>query len=208
MCRSVIAHGQNRWTVVRQLRYLQTRPDIVLMLNGLPIITLELKNQLSCQNVDCAVRQYKTDRNPKDLLYMPKRCAVHFAVDDAEVKMCTALAGPESWFLPFNKGVDDGAGNPPNEGGLKTAYLWEDILQKERLSDILENYAQVIREKDAETGKIKEKCIWPRYHQLEAVRALLADTAAHEGGKRYLIQHSAGSGKSNSITWLAFQLVI
>ena len=204
---AAIAYGQNRWTVVRQLWYLQTRPDIVLMLNGLPIITLELKNQLSCQNVDCAVRQYKTDRNPKDLLYMPKRCAVHFAVDDAEVKMCTALAGPESWFLPFNKGVDDGAGNPPNESGLKTAYLWEDILQKERLSDILENYAQVIREKDAETGKIKEKCIWPRYHQLEAVRALLADTAAHEGGKRYLIQHSAGSGKSNSITWLAFQLV-
>lgn len=204
---AAIAYGQNRWTVVRQLRYLQTRPDIVLMLNGLPIITLELKNQLSCQNVDCAVRQYKTDRNPKDLLYMPKRCAVHFAVDDAEVKMCTALAGPKSWFLPFNKEVDDGAGNPPNEGGLKTAYLWEDILQKERLSDILENYAQVIREKDAETGKTKEKCIWPRYHQLEAVRELLADTAAHAGGMRYLIQHSAGSGKSNSITWLAFQLV-
>lgn len=204
---AAIAYGQNRWTVVRQLRYLQTRPDIVLMLNGLPIITLELKNQLSCQNVDCAVRQYKTDRNPKDLLYMPKRCAAHFAVDDAEVKMCTALAGPKSWFLPFNRGVDDGAGNPAVEGKLKTAYLWEDILQKERLSDILENYAQVIREKDAETGKIKEKCIWPRYHQLEAVRALLADTAAHEGGKRYLIQHSAGSGKSNSITWLAFQLV-
>lgn len=209
--RAAKEYEQNRWTVVRQLHFSKKKTadsvDMALMINGLPIITMELKNRLSCQDVECAVRQYKTDRDVKELLFMPKRCAVHFAVDDAEVKMCTALAGAESWFLPFNKGVNDGAGNPVNPHGLKTAYLWEDILQKERLSDILENYAQVIVEKDSKTGRKKEKCIWPRYHQLEAVRELLADTAAHEGGRRYLIQHSAGSGKSNSITWLAFQLV-
>ena len=205
------AYNQNRWCVTRQLHFSNNRPadsvDMVLSLNGLPIITMELKNELSCQDVEHAVSQYKTDRDSKELLFMPKRCAVHFAVDDANVKMCTALNGKSSWFLPFNKGVNDGAGNPVNPNGLKTAYLWEDILQKPRLSEILENYAQVIREKDQETGKIKEKNIWPRYHQLEAVRELLADTKAHDGGQRYLIQHSAGSGKSNSITWLAFQLV-
>lgn len=209
---AAIAYGQNRWSEVRQLHFSTTRPDdsvdMTLMLNGLPIITMELKNGLTCQTVDDAVDQYKNDRNPRELLFMPKRCAVHFAVDDAEVRMCTALAGKKSWFLPFNKGVNDGAGNPVNPHGLKTAYLWEDILSKPQLSHILEHYAQVIREKDPDTGKVKEKCIWPRYHQLEAVRELLADTARHEeGGHRYLIQHSAGSGKSNTITWLAFQLV-
>ncbi len=208
---AVKAYEQNRWSVVRQLHFSNTRTsdsvDMVLMVNGLPILTMELKNELSCQNVSHAVRQYRNDRDPKELIFAPKRCAVHFAVDDAEVMMCTALAGEKSWFLPFNKGVNDGAGNPVNPHGLKTAYLWEYILQKESLSDILENYAQMVREKDEETGRSKEKCIWPRYHQLEAVRLLLADTKAHEGGQRYLIQHSAGSGKSNSITWLAFQLV-
>ncbi len=208
---AVEAYGRNRWSVVRQLRFSTRRPDdsvdMVLMLNGLPFITLELKNELSCQNVTCAVEQYKDDRDPAEPLFMPKRCAVHLAVDDAEVRMCTELKGRKSWFLPFNKGVNDGAGNPVNPDGLKTAYLWEDILQKRQLSHIIENYAQVIREKDPETGKVREKCIWPRYHQLEAVRELLADTARHEGGQRYLIQHSAGSGKSNTITWLAFQLV-
>lgn len=205
------AYEANRFSVVRQLYFSNLRTadsvDVVLMLNGLPLITMELKNRLSGQDVDCAVCQYRNDRDPKELLFMFKRCAVHFAVDDTEVKMCTKLEGISSWFLPFNKGVDDGAGNPVNKGKLKTAYLWEEILQKPRLSDILENYAQVIREKDPDTGKIKEKNIWPRYHQLEAVRELLTDTKKHEGGQRYLIQHSAGSGKSNSITWLAFQLV-
>ena len=206
-----IAYGQNRWSIVRQLHFSTVRVedsvDVVLMMNGLPFITMELKNSLSGQDVNCAVNQYRNDRDPKEWLFMPKRCAVHFAVDDSEVKMCTALAGSKSWFLPFNKGVNDGAGNPVNPNGVKTAYLWEEILQKESLSDILENYAQVIKEKNQDTGKTKEVNIWPRYHQLEAVRALLADTKASEGGKRYLIQHSAGSGKSNSITWLAFQLV-
>lgn len=208
------AYGQNRWTVVRQLHFSNARPgdsvDMALMLNGLPIITMELKNELSGQHADDAVAQYMDDRSPKELLFMPKRCAVHFAVDDAEVRMCTALAGKKSWFLPFNKGVNDGAGNPVNPNGLKTAYLWEDILQKRPLSHILENYAQVVIERDPDTGKEKkkkEKCIWPRYHQLEAVHELLADTAGHDGGQRYLIQHSAGSGKSNTITWLALQLV-
>ena len=205
------AYRQNRWSVVRQLHYSQTQTrdsiDIVLMLNGLPIITMELKNELSCQNCDDAVKQYRRDRNPKELLFMPKRCAVHFAVDDAEVQMCTKLSGESSWFLPFNKGVDDGAGNPVNDNGLKTAYLWEEILQKPSLSEILENFAQVIKKKDEDTGKTVESIIWPRYHQLEVVRALIADTRQKESGQRYLIQHSAGSGKSNSITWLAFQLV-
>ena len=204
-------YDSNRWTVVRQLHYSQTRApcsvDIVLMLNGLPIITMELKNELSCQNCDDAVRQYRKDRAPRELLFKPKRCAVHFAVDDAEVKMCTKLCGEESWFLPFNKGVNDGAGNPVNPQGLKTSYLWEDILQKPRLSEIVENFANVITKKNNRTQRTEEDIIWPRYHQLEVVRELLADTKRNDIGQRYLIQHSAGSGKSNSITWLAFQLV-
>ncbi len=180
---------------------------MAIFINGLPIITMELKNNISGLNTNDAINQYKADRNPKDLLFMPKRCAVHFAVDLETVAMCTKLCGKDSWFLPFNKGVNDGAGNPVNENGLKTAYLWEDILTKERLSDILEHYAQVIEEIDADTGKRKEKIIWPRWHQLEVVHNLLSDTKSHEVGQRYLIQHSAGSGKSNSITWLAYQLV-
>lgn len=204
-------YENNHFCCVRQLHYSKQHPelsiDIVLMLNGLPIITMELKNDLSCQTVADAIHQYRTDRDPKELLLQKKRCAVHFAVDDNEVMMCTALNGEASWFLPFNKGVDDGAGNPVNPNGLKTAYLWEEILQKASLSDILENFAQVVKEKDEDTGKTKENVIWPRYHQLECTRALLADTRASENGRRYLIQHSAGSGKSNTITWTAKQLV-
>lgn len=208
---AVIAYTKNRWSVVRQLHFSNKTPldsiDVVLMLNGLPIITMELKNELSCQDVHNAIRQYQKDRDAKELLFMPKRCAVHFAVDDAEARMCTKLEGEKSWFLPFNKGVDDGAGNPINPNGLKTSYLWEYIFQKPILSEIIENYAQVIKEKDPNTGIDKEKIIWPRYHQLEAVKLLLNDTASKSVGQRYLIQHSAGSGKSNSITWLAYQLV-
>lgn len=205
------AYRQNRWSVVRQLHYSPTKTrdsiDMVLMLNGLPIVTMELKNRLSCQNCDDAIRQYRRDRNPKELLFMPKRCAVHFAVDDTQVHMCTKLSGESSWFLPFNKGVDDGAGNPFNAFGLQTSYLWEEILQKPSLSDIIENFAQVIKKRDENNGKTVEDIIWPRYHQLEVVRTLIADTRQKESGQRYLIQHSAGSGKSNSLTWLAFQLV-
>lgn len=204
-------YRQNKFSVVRQLHYSQNTPslsvDMVLMLNGLPIVTMELKNSMSCQTTDDAVHQYCTDRDPKELLFQRKRCAVHFAVDDETIMMCTNLCGQDSWFLPFNKGVNDGAGNPVNPNGLKTSYLWEVILQKPCLSDILENFASVIKETDEDTGKQKEKVIWPRYHQLKAVNRLIDDTKVNGHGHRYLIQHSAGSGKSNTITWLSFKLV-
>ena len=132
---------------------------------------------------------------------------MHFAVDDSEVRMCTELKGKASWFLPFNKGYNDGAGNPPNPHGLKTDYLWKEVLTPAGLTNILENYAQIVEEKDPRTGKKKRKQVWPRYHQLGVVRQALADVRAHGAGKRYLIQHSAGSGKSNSIAWLAHQLI-
>lgn len=174
----------------------------------MPVITFELKNLITGQSVANAIAQYGKDRDPRDLLFMPKRCAVHFAVDDDQVMMCTMLKGKDSWFLPFNKGVDGGAGNPVNPNGIKTAYLWEEILSKESLSDILENYAQVVKIKDKKTGRVKEeKCIFPRYHQLDAVRYFIKETKDLPVGQRFLIQHSAGSGKSNTITWLAYQLV-
>ena len=135
------------------------------------------------------------------------RCVTHFAVDENEVRFCTHLKGKASWFLPFNQGWNDGAGNPPNPHGLKTDYLWRDVLTRASLTNILENYAQVVESKDEKTGKKKKSQIWPRYHQLDVVRRLLADAAAHGTGRRYLIQHSAGSGKSNSIAWLAHQLI-
>lgn len=201
----------NKFTVIRQLHYSQSNTllsvDVVIFVNGLPVITMELKNQITVQNTDDAIRQYRTDRDPKDLLFMHKRCAVHFAVDDVDVQMCTKLCGMESWFLPFNKGFNDGAGNPVNPNGERTSYLWQNILTKAGLSDIIEHYAQVVVKEDEETRKKTEKTIWPRYHQLESVRALLSDTDSQEVGQKYLIQHSAGSGKSNSITWLAYQLV-
>jgi type I restriction enzyme R subunit len=157
--------------------------------------------------VDDAVWQYKKDRNPREKLFEFGRCVAHFAVDESEVRFCTKLAGKASWFLPFNRGWDHGAGNPPNPHGLKTDYLWREVLTRESLTNILENYAQVVEEKNEKTGKKKKTQIWPRYHQLDVVRRLLAHAGAHGGGKRYLIQHSAGSGKSNSIAWLAHQLI-
>jgi type I restriction enzyme R subunit len=211
-------YAKNIFCVIRQLFYSKENSnsiDVMISLNGLPIITLELKNHYTGQTIENAVKQYQTDRDPKDPLLAPKRCAVHFAVDDDNIKMCTWLSGKSSWFLPFNKGVNGGAGNPVNPNGVRTAYLWEDILKKESLSDILENYAQVVvkkvRERDKNTGKYKEvtktSVVWPRYHQLDAVRCLLKATKDGGVGHRFLIQHSAGSGKSNSITWLAYQLV-
>ena len=203
-------YALNKFAVIRQLHYSQANTklsvDVVLFINGLPIITMELKNQLTVQTTADAVRQYRTERDPKDLLFMHKRCAVHFAVDDVDVQMCTKLCGKESWFLPFNMGYNDGAGNPVNPNGERTTYLWEDILTKPQLSEIIEHYAQVAIEVDPETKKKSEKTIWPRYHQLQCVKQLLAHTKEHKVGERYLIQHSAGSGKSNSITWLAYQL--
>ena len=202
---------KNRFSVTRQLAYSpdETRLalDLGLYINGLPIATFELKNSLTKQTVEDAVEQYKRDRDPKELLFQFGRCLVHFAVDDNAVRFCTRLDGKRSWFLPFNKGWNDGAGNPPNPEGLKTDYLWKEILAPESLTDILENYAQVVEHKDQKTGKRRRDQIFPRYHQLDVVRELLADVAERGCGRRYLIQHSAGSGKSNSIAWLAHQLV-
>ena len=203
-------YQKNIFCVTRQLFYSKENSnsiDVMVSLNGLPVMTLELKNHYTGQTVENAVKQYQTDRDPHDQLLAPKRCAVHFAVDDDDIKMCTWLCGKPSWFLPFNKGVNGGAGNPINPNGVRTAYLWEDILTKESLSDILENYAQVVKKKDEKTGKEKTSVVWPRYHQLDCVRKLLKETKEKGVGQRFLIQHSAGSGKSNSITWLAYQLV-
>lgn len=202
---------KNIFSVTRQLQYSMDATrlalDICLFINGLPVITFELKNQLTKQDVDDAVEQYKTDRDPRELLFQFKRCMVHFAVDDARIKFCTKLDGKSSWFLPFDKGYNDGAGNPPNPDGLMTDYLWKDILTKLKISRIIENYAQVVVEEDPETKKKSVKQIFPRYHQLDCVEKLLADVKKNGIGKRYLIQHSAGSGKSNSISWLAHQLI-
>ncbi|AET65213.1 type I restriction endonuclease subunit R [Methanothrix harundinacea] len=201
----------NVFSVTRQLHYskdeTQLAFDLCLFINGLPIATFELKNSLTKQTVEDAVQQYKRDRNPRELLFQFGRCAVHFAVDDHEVRMCTHLQGKSSWFLPFNKGYDDGAGNPPNPNGIKTDYLWREILTREGLTDILETYAQVVQKKNEKTGRKKLEQIFPRYHQLDVVRKLLASAQHRGAGKRYLIQHSAGSGKSNSIAWLAHQLI-
>ena len=194
-------HAKNRFSVTRQVHYSTRNPglslDLVLFINGLPILTFELKNNLTKQTVEDSVEQYRTSRDPKDDLFRPGRCAAHMAVDENRVRFCTELAGLKSVFLPFDKGHDGGAGNPPNPQGLRTDYLWQETLTPESLTDIIENYAQ----------KVGKKQIWPRYHQLESVRQLLRDASTKGAGERYLIQHSAGSGKSNSIAWLARQLI-
>lgn len=203
-------HESNIFSVTRQLRYSQNETalalDLGIFINGLPIATFELKNKLTKQTVHDAVQQYKRDRDPKEPIFTFGRCLVHFAVDDHEVKMCTRLNGNASWFLPFNKGYKDGAGNPPNPDGIATDYLWKQVLSKEGLADIIENYAELVEEKDSK-GRKTRKLIFPRYHQLDLVHKLLEDVGAAPLGKRYLIQHSAGSGKSNSIAWLAHQLI-
>jgi type I restriction enzyme R subunit len=201
----------NRFSVTRQLRYSRNDTahalDLALFINGLPVATFELKNSLTKQTVEDAVEQYKRDRDPREKLFEFGRCMVHFAVDDAQVMFCTQLKGKASWFLPFNKGWNDGAGNPPNPDGLKTDYLWKQVLTPFGLTDIIENYAQIVERKDPKTGKVKRDQIFPRFHQLDVVRKLIADAKAQGAGRRVLIQHSAGSGKSNSIAWLAHQLV-
>ena len=206
-----VQYGQNRFSVTRQLRYsrdqTQLALDLCLFINGLPVATFELKNSLTKQTVDDAVEQYKRDRNPREKLFELGRCLAHFAVDDHEVRFCTHLQGKESWFLPFNKGWNHGAGNPPNPNGLKTDYLWKQVLTRDGLTGIIENYAQIVETGDEKTGRKKREQLWPRYHQLDVVRRLLADAAGGGIGPRYLIQHSAGSGKSNSIAWLAHQLI-
>jgi type I restriction enzyme, R subunit len=203
--------ARNRFSVTRQLRYSAVETanalDLALFVNGLPVATFELKNSLTKQTVEDAIEQYKRDRDPREKLFEFDRCVAHFAVDDAEVRFCTHLKGKASWFLPFNQGWNDGAGNPPNPEGLKTDYLWKRFLTPLDLTDILENYAQIVERKDAKTGRKKRDQVFPRYHQLDVVRKLLADAGEHGPGKRYLIEHSAGSGKSNSIAWLGHQLI-
>ena len=205
-------YGKNCFGTIRQLHYSKNDPndaiDFAVFINGLPLATFELKNHYTGQTVEDAIRQYRTDRDPKEVLLKPKRCAVHFAVDDTDVYMCTELRGAESWFLPFNRGVNGGAGNPVVPGKTMTSYLWEEVFTKPSLSNIIENFAQVIVAEEKKTHRRKEKVVWPRYHQLDAVRKILAATDASPIGRRFLIQHSAGSGKSNTITWLAYQLVL
>ena len=182
--------------------------DMVLFLNGLPLATLELKNPWTGQNVNHAKKQYRDDRDPKETLFQFRRCLVHFAVDPDDVWMTTKVDGKSTYFLPFNKGLPNGQGkgNPVNPDGHKSAYLWQEILTRHSLSNIIEHYAKLTVEKD-KTGKQRETLYFPRYHQLQVVRRLLADVQAKGLGLRYLIQHSAGSGKSHSITWLGYQLV-
>ena len=209
--KAIERHAANRFGVTRQLRYSRDETklalDLGLFINGLPVATFELKNSLTKQTVADAVEQYKRDRDPREKLFEFGRCVAHFAVDDSEVRFCTQLKGKASWFLPFNRGWNDGAGNPPNPDGIETDYLWKHILTRAGLTDILENYAQIVETKDEKTGHKKRTQIWPRYHQLDVVRKLLADARGKGAGQRYLIQHSAGSGKSNSIAWLAHQLI-
>lgn len=207
----------NIFSVMRQVYFSPNNKkslDLMIFINGIPIISFELKNELTKQNVSHAIKQYKEDRDPNEELFRLARLMVNFAVDTEEVWMCTQLKGQKSYFLPFNKGDNNGAGNPNNPNGIKTDYLWKEILTKNSVTDIIQNFCQLITEEKEyidEKGKTKtrkeKKLIFPRYHQLYAVRELLDNAQRNGSGQKYLIQHSAGSGKSNSISWLAHQLV-
>lgn len=202
-------YQKNILSVTRQVHYSlknENSLDVVLFVNGLPVVTLELKNPLTGQTVENAKRQYKYDRSPRELIFnFKERCLVHFAVDTDEVYMTTKLAGPDTVFLPFNKGDHGGKGNPIGNGTYRTSYLWDEVLQKDSLLDIIHRFVHLESKVD-ETGKKKENLIFPRYHQLDVVRKLIADVKENGTGNNYLIQHSAGSGKSNSISWLAHHL--
>jgi len=200
--------------VTRQVHYSDTDPglsvDMVLFLNGIAIATIELKNPWTHQTVYHAREQYKNDRDPREPLFQFARCIVHLAVDTEEVWMTTKLDKGNTYFLPLNKGHNHGKGNPPNllsngMGGHKTAYLWEDLLTRHSLTNIIEHFA--IIPGDARTPLAKKFLFFPRYHQLDVVRQLLTHAKTNGVGHKYLIQHSAGSGKSNSITWTAYQLI-
>lgn len=222
---SAARYAANRLTIRRQLSFASTvlkRPDgaprtciidVVLSVNGLPVATVELKNPLTGQRARDACQQYMTGRDGRDPLFRFKeRALVHFAVDPDEAWMTTELKGAETTFLPFNRGHHFGAGNPPVEGNWKTHYLWDEVLRADSLLDILQRFMHLDvteRTVDTQTGKRKvrrETMIFPRYHQLDAVRKLVAHARQHGTGRNYLIQHSAGSGKSNSIAWLAHRL--
>lgn len=201
----------NIFSVTRQVHYAEQNPalsvDMVIFINGLSVTTLELKNPWTNQTVFHARKQYQTDRDPKEPLFQFARCLVHFAVDTDEVFMTTRLDSKKTYFLPFNKGHNNGKGNPPNPNGYKTAYLWEDILQPQSLTRIIEHFAKLVKEQDRDTGKTNQTLYFPRYHQLGVVRKILNHARLYGVGHTYLIQHSAGSGKSNSITWTAYQLI-
>jgi type I restriction enzyme, R subunit len=201
---------KNQFSVTRQVRYntenQREEMDMVVFINGLPIATLELKNAWTGQSARVhGIKQYKYDRDTRQPLLQFGRCIVHFAVDTDEVYMCTKLDGANSFFLPFNKGNNNGKGNPPNPFGHKTSYLWEEVFTRESLANIIQHF---VRFDGKSTDALSKRTLFfPRYHQLDVVRKLL-DHASRQGvGHTYLIQHSAGSGKSNSITWAAYQLI-
>lgn len=218
------SHAANRLTITRQVTFTSVMKgadgknrrcsiDVTLSLNGLPVATAELKNPLTGQRAADAVRQYCDARDERDLLFaFKKRALVHFAVDPDEVWMTTRLKGKETVFLPFNRGNNHGAGNPPVEGNWKTHYLWDEVLQADSLIDILQRFMHLeVKERQVKTDKgvrtiRKETMVFPRYHQLDAVRKLVTHARENGAGRNYLIQHSAGSGKSNSIAWLAHRL--
>ncbi len=208
---------QNTFVCTRQLHYSpknENSIDIVLFINGIPLVSMELKCQFTGQDTKNAINQYKFDRAGKEALFeFNRRVLVHFAVDLTEVYMTTKLQGGATYFLPFNQGSNGagnvgGSGNKENPNGYKTAYLWEEVLQKERLLEILQKYLHLEVKKDKKNAKIKpsETMIFPRYHQLDVVTKLLSDVKQNGSGNNYLIQHSAGSGKSNSIAWLSHRL--
>jgi type I restriction enzyme R subunit len=222
---SAARYAANRLTITRQVEFVSDvlkRPDggkrkciidVVLSVNGLPVVTAELKNPLTGQRAEDACKQYMRHRDGRDLLFRFKeRALVHFAVDPDEVWMATQLKGEETYFLPFNRGHNYGAGNPPVEGNWKTHYLWDEALRADSLLDILQRFMHLeVNERTVETSTgfrtiRKEAMIFPRYHQLDSVRRLVSHAEAHGSGHNYLIQHSAGSGKSNSIAWLAHRL--
>lgn len=200
----------NIFSIARQVYFSDMNKksvDMVLFLNGLPLATFELKNPWTGQTVFHARKQYQADRDKNEPLFEFGRCLVHFAVDPNEVYMTTKLDGKSTYFLPFNKGYEHGKGNPANPNSHKTAYLWEEILTRHSLTNIIVHFAKLVEEEDKETKKKKKILFFPRYHQLDVVRKVLAHAKAQGVGQKYLIQHSAGSGKSNSITWLGYQLV-
>ena len=217
-------YARNRLTITRQVAFTSVMKkadgknrgciiDLTIAVNGIPVVTAELKNPLTGQRATDAMRQYEKERDERDLLFaFKKRALVHFAVDPDEVWMTTRLKGGGTDFLPFNCGNNHGAGNPPVEGNWKTHYLWDEVLQADSLLEILQRFMHLeVKEKQVRTDKgvrtvRKETMIFPRYHQLDAVRKLVRHAKAHGAGRNYLIQHSAGSGKSNSIAWLAHRL--
>ncbi|MGI6412079.1 MAG: type I restriction endonuclease subunit R [Syntrophomonadaceae bacterium] len=204
-------YQRNILSVTEELVYQDDkRIDLVIFLNGIPVITIELKNAFTGQTYKHAIKQYKEDRSHTEQLFKFKqRSIVNFAMDTDEVYMTTRLNGPNTVFLPFNRGVGDSGGNPVVEGKLKTHYIWEEILQKDSLLEIIHKFTYVEKKEEVlENGDTitKETLIFPRYHQLDVVRKVLDHARQHGSGQTYLIQHSAGSGKTNSITWLSHRL--